>query len=133
MQAAQSNTALLKEMHQYHTLALANLATVTQSDITSVTLLTKTVSELLSQFSTLTARLATEQSENASLKNRDIVWPRPSTAIGIPAIRPHQIRIRSKTAMSIRVSETNSTLKGISHIKGTRSRSHTRPQVVASR
>ena len=66
--AAQSNATLFTKMQQYHTLALANLATATQSDRTSVALLTKTISELSSQFTHLTAKLTTAQAENARLK-----------------------------------------------------------------
>ena len=58
-------------MQQDHTQALANLATATQADRKSVALLTKTISELSSQVSLLTAKLATAQAaqaENASMK-----------------------------------------------------------------
>ena len=55
-------------MQQDHTLALANLATATQADRTSVELLTKTISELSIQVAHLTAKLATAQAENALLK-----------------------------------------------------------------
>ena len=54
-------------MQQYHTLALANIATATQADRTSVALLTKTISELSSQVALLTEKLATEQAENARM------------------------------------------------------------------
>ena len=84
--AALANAELFTEMHQDHTLALANIATATQADRTSVALLTKTISELSSQVATLTAKLATAQSKNAWLKNRDIVQSQPSTSIGRPAI-----------------------------------------------
>ena len=80
--AAQANAALSTEMQQDHTLALANLTTATQADITSVALLTKTISKLSSQVATLTAKVATSQSKNACLKNRYIVQPWPRTAIG---------------------------------------------------
>ena len=68
MQAAQANAELFTEMQQDHTLALANLATATQSDRTSVALITKTISELSSQVVLLTAKLATAQEENARIK-----------------------------------------------------------------
>ena len=68
MQYTQANAARLTEMQQEHTLALENLATTTQANITSVALLTKTISELSSQVATLTAKLATAHSENARLK-----------------------------------------------------------------
>ena len=55
-------------MQQDHILALANLATATQADRKSVTLLTKTVSELSSQVALLTAKLATTQAENVRMK-----------------------------------------------------------------
>ena len=50
------------------TLALANLATVTQAHRTSVAVLTKTISELLTQVAHLTAKLATAQAKNAWMK-----------------------------------------------------------------
>ena len=68
MQVAQANAALFTEMQQDHTPALENLATATQSDRTSVVLLTKTISELSIQVATLTVKLATSQSENARLE-----------------------------------------------------------------
>ena len=54
-------------MQQDHTQVLANLATATQADRTSVALLTKTISELSSQVVLLTAKLATAQAENARI------------------------------------------------------------------
>ena len=66
--AAQANAELFTEMQQDHTQALANLATATQAHRTSVVLLTKTISELSSQVALLTAKLATEQAENARMK-----------------------------------------------------------------
>ena len=68
---AQSNAELFTEMQQDHTLALANLATATQADRTSVALLAKTISELSSQVAQLTAKLATAPAENALMKNWD--------------------------------------------------------------
>ena len=55
-------------MQQYHTLVLEDLATSTQADRKSVPLLTKTISELSTQVATLSAKLATAQSENAWLE-----------------------------------------------------------------
>ena len=55
-------------MQQDHTMVLANLATETQADITLVPLSTKTIAELSTQFTALTAKLATAQSDNACLK-----------------------------------------------------------------
>ena len=63
--AEQANAELFTEMKQNHTLALENLATATQSDRTSVALLTKTILELSSQVALLTAKLATAQAKNA--------------------------------------------------------------------
>ena len=60
--------ALFTEMHQDHTMALANVATVTQANRTSVALLTKTIAELSTQVTTLTANLATSQSDSDRLK-----------------------------------------------------------------
>ena len=68
MHAAQENTELFTEMQQDHTLELANLATATKDDRTSVALLTKTVLELSGQVALLTAKLATAQAENARMK-----------------------------------------------------------------
>ena len=56
---AQANAELFTKMQQDHTLALANLATATQAERTSVALLTKTMSELSIQVAHLTAKLAT--------------------------------------------------------------------------
>ena len=58
---AQANTELFTKMQQDHTLALANLATATQADTTSVALLTKTISELSGQVALLMAKLTTSQ------------------------------------------------------------------------
>ena len=107
-------------MHKDHTLALANLATVTQADRTSVALLTKKISEISTQVATLTAKLATAHSENTRLKNRDIVRPQPSTDIVRPETTPHPIRICSRNEMSIQGAGTNATLTGIAHLMGSR-------------
>ena len=68
MHAAQANAELFTEMQQDHTLELANLATATQSDRTSVALLTKTISEMSGQVTVLTAKLATVQAKNVRMK-----------------------------------------------------------------
>ena len=68
VQSVKANAALLTEMQQEHTLALANIATTTQSKRTSVVLLTKTTAEISTQVSTLTAKLETAHSENTCLK-----------------------------------------------------------------
>ena len=68
LHTALENAKLFTEMQQDHTLALANLATATQSDRTSVALLTKTISELSGQVALLTAKLFTSQAENARMK-----------------------------------------------------------------
>ena len=68
MQSAQANAALLTEMQQNQTLALLILETATQVNRTSVAMLTKTIVELSTQVSTLTAKLATAHSENARMK-----------------------------------------------------------------
>ena len=54
-------------MQQDCTQALANLATATQADRTSVALLTKKILELFSQVALLTTKLATVQAENARM------------------------------------------------------------------
>ena len=92
----------------------------------------RTISELSIQVATLTAKIATVQSENSRLKNREIIWPRPSTAIRRPATRPHQIRTRTKTEIFIQRAEKNSTLTGTDPLTATRWRKLTRPQLVAS-
>ena len=67
--AAQTNAELFTDKQQYPTLALANLATATQADKTSVALLTKTISELSGQVALLTAKLDTVQAETARNSN----------------------------------------------------------------
>ena len=52
--SAHKNAELFIKMQQDHTLALVNLATATQADITSVALLTETISELSVQVALLT-------------------------------------------------------------------------------
>ena len=66
--AAQANVELFTKMQQDHTLTLANFATATQADRTSVALLMKTISELSSQVALLTTKIATAQAENARMK-----------------------------------------------------------------
>ena len=68
MQSAQANAALFTEVLQDHTMALANLATATQANKTSVALLTKIIAELTTQVTSLTAKKLTTQSENARFK-----------------------------------------------------------------
>ena len=99
VKSAQANAVLSTKIQQDHTLALANLATASQADRTSFALLMKTIAELSTQVFTVTAKLATAHSENDRLKNRDIVRPQPSTDIVRPVIRPHPIKICSRTAM----------------------------------
>ena len=91
--AAQANTELFTETQQDYTQALANLATATQADRISVALLTKTISNLSSQITLLTAKLATAQVENAQIKKPG----QQSTTAG------HGHRASSKTTLS----ETN--------------------------
>ena len=55
-------------MQKNHTIVLENLATATHADIILVVLLTKTISEISTKVSTLTAKLAMAQSEHACLK-----------------------------------------------------------------
>ena len=75
MKSAQANAVLFTEMQQDHTMALVNLATSTQADRTPVAMLMKIIAEISTQVATLTANLAMEQSDNACLKNQDIVRP----------------------------------------------------------
>ena len=65
---AQANAEFFTKMQQNHTLALANIATATQSDRTSVALLTKTISELSRRVALLTAKLATAQAKHTQMK-----------------------------------------------------------------
>ena len=67
-QPAQSDADLFTEMQKDNTQAIANIATATQADRTSVALLTKKISELSSQVTLLTKKLATAQAENASMR-----------------------------------------------------------------
>ena len=55
-------------------MALANLAMATQSNRTLVALLTKKIANLSTQVTTLTANLATAQSENSCLKKFRNCW-----------------------------------------------------------
>ena len=68
VKSAQSNAELFTEMQQDHTMSLTNTETKTQANRTSVALLTKTITELSTQVTTLTAKLAAPQSENARIK-----------------------------------------------------------------
>ena len=120
VQSAQANAALFTKMWQDHTLALANLATATQSQITLVTLLTKTISKLSIQVATLTAKQTTEQSKTDRLKNRDIVRPQPRTYILHSAVRPHPIRLCTRTTVFIQGAGTNSILTDIAQLTGSR-------------
>ena len=67
MHAAQANAELFTDMQQDHTQVLANLATATQADRTSVALLMKMISELSSQAVLVTEKIATAQAENARI------------------------------------------------------------------
>ena len=86
MKSTQSNVVLFTEMQQDYNLALANLAKATQADRTLAALLNKTIAELSTQVSILTAKLATAHSKNAHLKNRDIILPQPNKDIVRPVI-----------------------------------------------
>ena len=68
MHAAQENSELFTDMQQDHTQELANLTTATQTNRTSVALLTETISELSIQVALITAKLATTQAKNARMK-----------------------------------------------------------------
>ena len=66
--SARDNTTLFTNMQQDNTIVLANISTATQSERILVALLTKMIAKLSSEVSTLTAKLATAQSENTCLK-----------------------------------------------------------------
>ena len=68
MQYAQANTALFTEMQQDNTLELENIAMATQDGRTLVTLFTKIILDISTLVATLTAKIATANSENARLK-----------------------------------------------------------------
>ena len=68
VKSARANGALFTNMQLDHTMALSNLTMATKSEIILVALLTKTIAELSSKVNTLTAKLATAQSENTCLK-----------------------------------------------------------------
>ena len=68
VKSTQANEAFFTKMQQDHTMNLENLAKVIQADRTSIAMLTKTIAEISTQVSTLTAKLVTAQSENACLK-----------------------------------------------------------------
>ena len=59
VKSARTNAALFTNMQQDHTMALANLTTATQAEITLVALLTKTIAKLSSEVNTPTSKLAT--------------------------------------------------------------------------
>ena len=84
MHAAQENAELFTEIQQNHTLALANLATATQADRTSVALLMKTISDISSQVVLLTAQLAIAQAKNAQMKKSG----QQSITYGFITVRP---------------------------------------------
>ena len=63
MHAAQENSERFTEMQQDHAFDLANLATATQADRTSVALLTKKISELSGQVALHTKKISTMQAE----------------------------------------------------------------------
>ena len=108
--AAQANAELFAEMQQDHTQALANLATATQADRTSVALITKTISELSSQVSLLTAKLDMD--------------------IGRPATRPRQRQTHHKIATYILAADSGLTQMGTAPPMVTRWRSPT-PRIPA--
>ena len=110
VQSTQVNTALFTEMHQDHTMALANLSEATQANRTAVALLTKTTTELSTQTTTFTAKLVTAQSKR----------PQPSTDIVRPIIRPHLIKICSGTSMSIQGAGKESNPTCIDNLTGLR-------------
>ena len=68
VQYTPANAALFAKMQYDHNMALANIVTETQADRASIALLIKTIVELSTQVFTLTAKLATTQSENVCLK-----------------------------------------------------------------
>ena len=117
-------------------MAMENLATATQSDRTSVALLTKKIAELSNKVNTLTVKLATAQSENARLKifghrsanagsNAD--HRHRSANVGPPSdqnpLRDQNIYSRSGKSL---------TPTGIVHLTGLRSRKPILPQLAAT-
>ena len=117
-------------------MALANLTTETQADRTSFAMLTKTIAELSTQVTTLTAKLATAKAENACLKrsrNFSANAGDPdnqvyrSVTVGPPSdqnlLRNRNIYSRSGKSL---------TPTGIAHLTGLRSRNPILPQLAAT-
>ena len=99
-------------MQQDHTLELANLATATQTDKTSVALITKMISEISGQVALLTAKLTTAQDENSRMKNRDSNQPHLGMEIGLPATQPRWILTQVKIKTYILEADRGLTLMG---------------------
>ena len=97
-----------------------NPATSTQSDRTSVALLKKTISELSSQVTLLTAKRATVQAENARMKNQDSNKPQLDIDIGRPSTRPHWTQTHIKIKTYILEADSGSTQMGTAPPMGTR-------------
>ena len=64
----QANAEMFSEMQQDHNIALANLATATKSDRESVSLMSKTISELTTQIATITKQLSEAHIEISRLQ-----------------------------------------------------------------
>ena len=124
--AAQASVELFTKMQQYHTLVLANVATATQADRTSVGLLKKTISELSVHVALLTAKLATVQAEICGWRNQDNNQPQLGMEIGRLATRPCWSLTQVKIKTYILEADRGSTLMGTSPPTDTKWRSRTR-------
>ena len=81
-----ANAAIFAEMTQDHSHALANLATATQSDRTTVANMSQTITDLTLQLGQANAKLAEAQSSIAALTSKlSQNWTRPNRP---PTIHP---------------------------------------------
>ena len=121
--SVQDNAVLFMEIQNDHTIVFPNIAKATSAHRTLVVLLTKTMAEITTQVTSLTANVLTKKSENAHLKNHDIIW-----LMQVPQL----ITLRSVTEILMRRAEKSLTPTGIVHLTGLRSRKPILPQLAAT-
>ena len=81
-----ANAVMLAEMTQYHSHALANLATATQSDCTTVANMSKTIADLTLQLGQANMKLAEAQSSIATITSKLAkIGTRPNRSTTSPA------------------------------------------------
>ena len=102
--SVQDNAVLFMEIQNDHTIVFQNIAKATSAHRTLVALLTKTMAEITTQVTSLTANVLTKKSENAHLKNHDIIW-----LMQVPQL----ITLRSVTEILMRRAEKSLTPTGI--------------------